>query len=519
MSGWDSKFIAHLTARHQAPRFRLESFGPAGTQAGRNPDTGLKLSSYVLQGYEPIIDRVAVSGSRLTLRSWGTSNGALDIALAGDLSGVRDRIRQGLWVRLVVVWPDSEGVVFVGACESISRGGNGAYQLRCLDILAALRSRPTRTAGEYALFHDLPVATALTAGYTAGAGTLTVTSTTGFEMDSSNGGFLLVTPGAGDPFYLRWTSKTSTVFTLAASLSGELGTLAVNASIGAGVAAAAGAPRRVHQAIVRCLLTSTGDGTNGAFDAWPASWGCALPDWLFDDSDCRRWDDLAIGNTTYRSTFVYTDPQESPKSVIDNFLSASGFFAAMRQGAITIRPVLDAISDFPAPYAYSIDDGDIESIPSYEQWSDQSSPVYYRLTVSSVTSESDPTPVSTSATQGTRQLPAQDTYTIDLTGVSGGIHSQQSDNRTRILARLARYFHYPCEAIRLRAPDRRFATLTLGDVIDLTTDHLTGWHPGDRLGIRKRPALVVAVSTDWQGDGGSSSVDLIIPRLAQVVGA
>ena len=124
-------------------------------------------------------------------------------------------------------------VVFIGQVQQIERRSLATGTLSLRDLLSALRSRPTLTAGQLALFYADDGDTTVDSPWTVGDATLSIVAGGTFERDSAGKGAVQIEPTTGEPFYLLWTGTPgATSLTISGPSTDRHGTTPVDADSG-----------------------------------------------------------------------------------------------------------------------------------------------------------------------------------------------------------------------------------------------------------------------------------------------
>lgn len=509
MSGWSDSLKASLADTSRRARFRLErralrSEPGADYSIATDPDAG---ASAVLA-----LDRtsVRVAGQTLYPRGWTTTIGGWSVTVVSTSPGGTGALTELLahWTRgtVVALMLGFDGTVdtqfeqiALGQIVNLTRAGVNRWTLTCRDLYGALTQRLTTSATETALFLSLS-STTLTADYATGDTTLNVASTTGFERETSGTGAVLVTPAAGDAFFLRWTASTGTTLTVAAADVG--GTVRVAASTGdtvQEVVRVSGHPID----IVRKVLSSTGAGTAGGYDTLPEYWGLGIEESNFADEDMRRWKedvaDVSSGSYTWEVLEVESVPDAF--AWLSALLATSGFFFAIYQGRLTVRCAQQTTATTGTQNYFStieITDDDIIEVESYEAW-DAGHPVEYSTITVRTASAS-----TSSTTGGVMTLPVESQLDYDLSGVV-------FENDTEMVAEAANRLHEDAqripERVVVRCASLRLAELCIGDVPTLTTTRCPSRALGDE-GFSRRRVLVDLVEPDYVG--GTVRVGMLV---------
>lgn len=520
---WSAEFLGSLREAIWEPVFVVESINRDGA-----PQARILWSSHLMSGTEyehVIVGGVQVSSNRLQLRTWDTQTGTWQFQIASSEvnAGVRGQLRRGLFLRLMVAsrgaFRDRQRMAFgqiaVGQVESyIDDPASGIATIVCRDLLASMISRHTTDATKQQLFYELESypSTTLAADYATTDTTVDLTDATGFGRADDADGAILVDNGSDDPFFLTYGGKSTNTLT-SVDTADRFGTTRANATTGDTVWNVVHLAQR-PLTMIRQLLTSTGTGNNGSYDDCPESWGYGLSEDLVDESDISAYHavyaDGAGGGFGTVGLYLSGDapapsdanasagPPENGLGALKSYLQGGGCFLAMRRGRITARCIVDP-NTFTPKGLVEIDDGWIDDIERYEQYDSQIQQVYHRVQYEAqgVTGQVE--------TNTPYQLPAARTATVVIPGVWSN-HAAQRLGRAKRDS--AWWLSHP-ERLRIRGADLRFAELTVGDVVSLTTFRVRGSFTGDGAGYRNRRALVVSgPDVDWTE--GRATIELCI---------
>lgn len=384
---WGSTFLSAIASDAGKPRLMLvirpdatPDWLPAGLQ-GEHVITSYPSST----GMEAMGDVCRVSGARLDLQTMRYSSAALQVEIVGE-STVRALIdphadngygvRRGSIVELragfgSMAEADFE-TVFTGRLQSLSKsGGIGArttYLLTAYDIVSHLQAQSNPEADArglmfYSTGPDGETTVLAAPGYTAGDATINVVSTTGFELETgSSRGLIQVDNGTDAPFLIRYTGTTATTFT--GCSGGSFTTSAANSSAGSEVRNCAWMQAHPLNILRRMAVSQIGDGTNSAWDDYPAAWGWGIPSDYVDTNDISDWITASDSSTTWN--LIALEPVANPLRWMEDHLSCGGFFPAMRQGLLTGRFLEDAQAAPSVAAPIDLTDTWIESVPSWD---------------------------------------------------------------------------------------------------------------------------------------------------------
>jgi hypothetical protein len=347
-------------------------------------------------------------------------------------------------------------------------------------------SRFTEVAGEHALFHTMPITTALTANYTAGDASVSVTSTTGFLRETGGSYLIEITGDDGLPFLLTGTGIGATSVT-GLGATAVLGTTAAAATSGAVVRCLAYIEDNPFDAALK-ILCSTGAGTNGTYDTLPSSWGFGVPEGLIDLDQVQLWRSVAKPTSGSVDWRIYSaEPQTNALGWLAGVLQQGGIWLTQAEGRIALRAILAPGDKVPGGIP-QIGDSVISDLSSYSTW-DGATPVEYDrvLNVS-------PTITVTSSAGTVASRPAIKYLVRDADYVDLNVTAWLTEINGRISAWSTRI----PETVEVTLIGWQHAELGPGSWAALTTSYLTGrqWGGGALAGGQM---LVTACQVDWFG--------------------
>ena len=526
---WSSEFLAEISAPTVAPKFALE-FLPG--YDGLGPGADLVITSHESADLN-LGSEISVGGGRISPGTWSYTAGSWSVQVVGSLYTIIDAgVQRGNLARLLMGFQgwdveDFEPVA-LGALSSI-QGVAPVYTLTFSDILTHLQSRHDSSPSRLALFDTLdandadltPVTSALTSDYDpATSSTVVVGNLSSFEIGDTRG-VVMLSDDDNEPFFLTYTSVTSTT-TFNGILTSDLcNTTRVSLSTGSNAVAQAGAFLEGHPVdIARQVLASTDAGTNGDYDDLPRTWGLAVYDDWLDHEDMDDWKAI-IGNpagTTHDWEVIVLEGQTNAIGWLSGILAPAGIWIVARQGQLSVRAAqnLDESSSdtFSPPLTaeVSITDDDIEAITNHDLWHPEVSVeaavsiVWYNSGHSSSNDAVFITELSLNSLPGTTWA------SHDLTGV---IFQAHADPATDVANRCHMWETRIPESVSLQCRSLRLAQLCPGDVVTLTTDKLEGRLPETTDdGYVDELMMVTSVSVDWT----SGIVDLELAASSNVAG-
>lgn len=537
MPTWDSTFRTALASEGLSGLYVALVFGPTYSPNTGGPAQGADIivGNYVASGvWNCLGPSCAVSGASLDVFQWSTTADQLTADLTGEDANACMRalldagVHRGTFLEVRVTLPGEDPAteykrVWIGRVQQIQSaatfGSAGAWKVVGWGVQSLLQARRQGFAdatemldsllGEWQLFSDVrnlatPIETefAVLSGYTVGDASITVTSTAGFVNESGQDGVIKLTRAdTGAFFYLRYTGRTGTTFT-GLSSSGRFGTTAFN--VDATTHLPVTTIQHVHFIygppldVLRKILTSTGTGTNGAYDTMPNAWGLLLSDDLVDLTDIGLW--AAELTASYSVQFLIEEPIANPWQWLSGWLSKLGIAIVLYEGRISVRIAQDQEEASPKRADFAFVPGSIASlswalcdqrvsseyvavlptswptrIPGLPTWreglTDENSIAYLVLDLTL-------TPGGTLAWETRvshpRTVPYGRALIVDLSEMSpdyDATHTYEDDPAWHGDVQQRRY-HYVCniaERVEINVPHRGCASLAPGDLTRLTS--------------------------------------------------
>ena len=469
------------------------------------------------------ITNVSSTGQRVTVRSCRSSLGGLRVQLAG--ANIAQRIRmfvpRGMIAEFKVGFPGMDYADWgtVGAYSfSTLTGSQNNWTMDFNDLFTALQGRTGRTLS--AAYMKQAGETTLTNGtWATGDSTLTVDSTTEFEKDDTvspaGRGLLYCSPSDGDPFYLKWSSKTSTAFTVVTTdVIGTSRTALANDN----TITSLGYIFDTVPDITYMMLFGglAGAGTITMPDNWHM--GLKFSSHLVNSMDLNSWRSRFLSlYIPFNADFITDAPLQNPYRALEEFLAAFGCWLVFKEGGISWRFVQQIVGfgdAGPKPCAeYAITDKDIVSEDSYSLHSPDA-PVEYlqvRYPGSGVTVATD--------SVGTLPMEFRFEHPSYSRAFDDDVEPSNAANATSNLKnRLSSWYTRIPDKMSLTLRGWKFATLVPGDVVVLESDYIYDMINGpDTIVGEEEPRrthkstvyLVTGVDINWQDF--TTSVELSTP--------
>ena len=552
---WGAGFLADLDDEKHRISLRLV-LCPETTPTLYHPGpaTEIVLTNYDEGGaYNCLRAPCRVSGASVDPWTWRYTMGQLEIGFSAMrvVSGVeikdqilRDildaKVARGSVVELWVGFDTTDSAdmerVFLGTLFDIQSergmGARTAFRLIARDAVSLVQSVSNSISTAGALFiNTFEVEETLSIAYTVGDATLSMADVSNFERETGGTGAVLLDTG-GDPFLLTYTGTSGGTQLTGVSAAGQFYTTASN---GAGTVANVVLMQGHPVDILRRMFVSTGDGTNGTWDDYPASWGLALPESFVDVADMGDW------KTATDSTEVWNVIAEevvtNPLQWIEGIWGRAGIFPVHAQGMLTVRAAQDIQGTPTETTGITITDSQIAAV---EAWSafDPSQPWEY-TDVETVTG-GDPrlltqqelfletgsvvysfeTILAGAATlagvsaEAANTRPSQELRQIDLSRCLWGPGYADGNETTR----MAPWYLDTREPLTLLGRGLAWARFAPGDVVNVTTSLAFGYVESSGAGTYSSAQMMVVAGPDVDWLGGTCRMRLV--RLpGRVIGA
>lgn len=496
---WSHAFTSELQRANPRRRFTLDSIGGVAYLPGTS---SVWLSTHDEGAFHlPIIARDGHSLRAASLQpgEWSSTMSELTIrltrgwsyGLSGAGRGQLYQFRMGFqgWA-----WGDFQPL-FTGRLVGVRRGTAGDWYVDLRSAAGLLVSRSTQQGLQTGLFYDLPqrgttLATAIPASAGSGS-TFRIVTSAGVARETGGRYLVEITPDAGDPYLLECSSFNSA--TLTYTISGAVFGATVLAAAAGNLVRPMGYVRDHPVDVVKKLITSTGDGTNGVYDTLPSAWGLGLP-WStinLDDMDVTK-NVLNDGASPVASSWrVYSaDPQDDGLGYIEGMLAGAGLFLTEAEGQLTVRPGTN--SNGQQLEIQWVGDDEIVSL-EHNEWDPSAVLEYSRHRVIGATSDSsqsDYMATLPAALERVGQLPYADTNEIGW--------------RLNVLDRIAGWTTRLPESITLTLMGHKRAGLAPGAGLGIRSKRLDSRSPfPDDLW------MVTSCNPDWFG----SSTQITAARI------
>ena len=505
---WSPKFVDTLDQPSKEVHFILKFIQSSNDYGLTNGQQYTTTSEVRIAASEVTID-----SSQITPQRWSINFGGFTIVLNGDLRPIFSKgLRKGAVAELIMVRNGMRNRVSIGQLRSIN-GGRGVWTLEFADFLSMLQSRLTTKIAEAPFWYNAGKQASLTANFNYSSDTkLYLDDITIFEKEDGQNGIIFVEDSQhNETDYWTWSSKTTTTAPAGYLTIASLGNWPSTAShdhlhVGDKVTSIARLRGRPDYVFAR-LVMSTGKGTQGTFDDYPASWGSGV-DWnpnLFNLQSLNAYyqTNWATSSGTHEIDLKILEP-----SNISTFLNAvleMGMFPTWSQNEITWRVCQNPNQAPWIAVQRHITDRHIISIDSHQLYSSSQSVVYgasYIRTYNTTLSQ-----YALIAFSGTSvaMLPSEQSITRDLSEVYRIDSPAQSVQALADLKRLRRWDGEPYEELDLTVTEKH-CLLTSGDIVEISSKYIYGLREPTTDTYTNRRAMVLGVR--WNPMQGTVNLKL-----------
>tara|TARA_Y100000592_G_scaffold3595_1_gene5183 strand:+ start:151 stop:2592 length:2442 start_codon:yes stop_codon:yes gene_type:complete len=502
---WDLLFVGQLNATSLSVEYVLEFIGvhnALGKPIKIHSNTG---QIQIARG------SVRIQGTSVIPQRWSVTFGGFSIQLSGSVGTILPNIRKG---QIAVLHCSVNGgkseKIAIGQLHSFS-GTRGLYTLQFIDIFGALQTRLDTRAGtlnstsdkpRFTFFYNVGQKTTTTATLSTTDVTLSVADTSVFNKSLKSGskGILKCIPTTGDTFYLLWSAKTSTTFTVETTTYNNATRIPLPS--GSEVVYCAWLYGEPYE-ILASILLSTGTSSNGEFDVYPEEWGIGgkIGQWVFDVSDAKRFSKEIVraDGGDYDIGIAIESPLTDGIRSIINIFSTVGIWPVYRQGSVSLRCATDPegkeTRKNPDIRAH-ISDYDIIDILSHEFFSPDIQTIYRETKIKYNFTNYY---FSGGIYDGTRvqTLPATESIERDFSLYYLSEPDNRQSSALSDLRRLRVWDLYISERLTVRLP-LRFCTLVAGDIVTFISSQV--FHLYDNILPELRGRYAQVLSTNFSID-------------------
>jgi len=498
--GWSSQFIEQLGKKSIVPKYRLVFFkmGPDVLGTG-NLVIG---STGSVGGYGARILKtgIKVQGTNVTPQGWSVSFGGFSLGIVEGKKPFHSQLARGRFAKLECDIGTGFEVIALGQLKTARKEGPIIY-LQFADPISSLQSgissstQLTSATGHQnnqpsTIFRTIGFEDTITSDFNFALDTkLYVNSVSGYYKETGKNGVVKLSNGTRT-YYIEWTGKgvnylDVVLFTAVYPTVESAGSLTTANGVVTRVAMLNDFPGD----ILGKIIMSTGTGSNGSFDKYPANWsiGAKPGSFVFDhiDSNWQKRKILTLANQD--PSYKWKVPVEAAwQSGLREFCNLSkncGIWPVFRQGKISIRGCVDPYG--PSEYNNVVDpiaivDSDIQRVVSHDLFNPQNgniyvvSNMYYGQAVNAEKSNRNISDIIPKA----KSLPILDSIVRDNARMyDGGLGSAGLPTRLNHaqadMYRMLGYDNYTNEKLVLDL-DLRFAVLCAGDLVSITSKLISG---------------------------------------------
>lgn len=505
---WTQSFINSLERPAKVISYVLKFLQPSADYNLSQGDLFSMKTEIALADADVTIDSVQVTPQR-----WSVNFGGFTIRIVGDLRPVLNKsFRRGAVAELIMVRDGIRNRVCIGQLRSIT-GGRGVWRLEFVDFLTLMQSRLTGNPIETKFWFYAGKTAKVTQNFNmSSSANLYVDDITIFEKETGQNGMIKVEDVSAGTFdFYTWSSKTSTsgtagFLTIASTgnypSTGAITTLAIN-DVVTSIARLRGRPDRVFAR----LVMSTGQGTQGLFDDYPASWalGVVFNPNLFSVQNLNTYynETWATSSGAHEIELLIQEPGN-----IQTFLSAvldMGMWPVWDQNQLSWRVCQNPNQASWFSVRDHITDMDIISIDSHTLYSPSQSSVFNASTINTFNNTTGLNQDVTFSGISIPVLPTDGTITRDLRLVYRVDSPIQPTQANADLTRMRRWDAEPYEELNLTVTEKH-CLLTAGDIIEISSMYIYGLREGAGNTYSNRRAMILGVR--W--NPSQSNVNLTI---------
>ena len=534
---WSYGFRNALHDRSIVPSFRLAIRSFVGVN---------QLISITSTGRTIAIDKdgPTINGQRVIPQKWNITFGSFTVPVVGSMSGLFPMVRKGCFAELYCTLKGNEERIACGQLRSITKRYN-RFILEFVDLVSAMGSRydTTPSAGTvsdpdpFQLFFSAGIETFVTSNWTNhGAGfptQLNLNDIRGFHKENGTYGIVKCQPASGDPFILRWDSKTTT--------SGNAGYLTLSSTYQSSSTKYPTVYRPVNLAtndkvytaqylkgypsdiFGKMLLSTTGSGS-GLLTYPPAmNSGIGLSSSYYDQHDANSQKSLLRGApaalSVYDIGYVVDSPMSGGWRNLIQVFALAGHWPVWRQNALTYRCCLQ-LNDQNVAVAMNIEDGDIFELRNHELYSNDQQNTFFRSSLIYANKEGLKSTITyTTGSSKVTSLPVQSNNERDISGLYGYSPWTSLTARSSLasgdIKRLKEWDLFNYEKITL-VVKLKFASLCCGDVVAIHSSILYGVNQAANNKTYQGTRFMV-VGVDYNISGASCVLTLAAPFRSSAI--
>ena len=483
---WSNAFIDSLDRSSKSIRYTLR-FLPSHNNFTLGNAKTLGLYGDIVVGEADVV----IDSARITPQRWSVNFGGFSITLHGDLTSMHvNGFRRGAIAELWMNRGSAINRVAIGQLNSVA-GGQGIWQLEFTDLLNAMRSRASVQLDKLDFWYNAGLQATATANFTftGAGGALFVSDTSIFEKKAGKDGLLKITDATHNAVdYWTYSAVAGTYLTI--SSTGNYPSLASHDHVHSGdpITALAWLNDRPDY-IFASLVMSTGAGTQGYFDTYPASWGFGInfnPN-LINKSDMDfQYNLWKTGSGNHRFSLVLEE-SGNIHTFLDSCLSC-GMWAVFKEGSISWRCAVNPNTVSSLHVSMAINDSDIINIQDHQIYSQ--SVIYGKSAIRIYNNASRQYEIKVFSGQTIKTLPASRQIDRDHSLI---YELTTPDQDVQALADLARLYDWDSqnyEELTISVKEK-FARLVAGDIIIITSSLIYGYSESQGTTFNRRRGMIL----------------------------
>ena len=492
---WTQQFIDSLDKSTKVLSYVLKFLQPS-------KDYNLSQGHYVSAGTEIALANadVTIDSVQITPSRWSVNFGGFTITIAGDLRPVLNKsFRKGAVAELIMVRDGLRNRVCIGQLRSIT-GGRGVWRLDFVDFLTLMQSRLTSNPAQSQFWYNAGKVSSVTQSFNFSSDpNLYLDNIDAFEKMTGQDGMIFVEDSQHSvTMYWRWSSKTYTT-----APAGYLTISAVDQypsesdhehlQVGDKITSLARLRGRADYVFAR-LVMSTGDGTQGTFDDYPASWALGVK-WnpnLFNLQSLNEYYNYAFATSTGTHEIELLIAEAGNISTFLDAVLSMGMFPVWDQNQLSWRVCQNPNAANWFTVRDHITDRDIISIDSHSLYSSAQSTMYNASTIKTYNSTTGLDQDVTFSGISIPVLPTSSTITRDHRLIYRVDSPIQPTKANADLTRMRRWDAEPYEDLSITVTEKH-CLLTAGDIIEISSKYIYGLREGAGQSYSNRRAMVLSV--------------------------
>lgn len=509
---WSQQFIDSLDKSTKVLSYVLKFLPPSN-------DYRLSQGDYINEGTEIALASadVTIDSVQITPQRWSVNFGGFTIRIAGDLRPVlNSSFRRGAVAELIMVRDGVRNRVCIGQLRNVT-GGRGLWTLEFVDFLTMMQARLTQNANESEFWYNAGKTASTTASFNFSSDPkLYLDDITAFEKMTGQDGMIFVEDAThGESDYWTWSSKTTTTAPagyLTISSTGNYPSTVSHDHLHTGdkVTSLVRLRGRPDYVFAR-LVMSTGNGTQGTFDDYPASWALGInfnPN-LFDAQSLNTYYAQAWATSTGTHEIELLLSESGNIGTFLDAVLSMGMWPVWRQNGLSWRVCQNPNQASWFTVVDHITDRDIISIDSHTLYSPSQSATYSKSVIRTYNSTTAQYQNVVFSGNSIPLLPAALEITRDHSLIYRVDSPVQPTKANADLTRMRRWDAEPFEELTLTVTEKH-CLLTAGDIVEISSKYIYGLREGTGYTYSNRRAMILGVR--W--NPSQSTVNLTIGVLS-----